>query len=156
MSPSKSTKANKSIGVQEVSAISPHSKALYETGKAILLDSVSTGREFCKSMIGTSTGAIPIYLGTLTFLLPKEFKLGVQAGITIAAPAIGFLIASFLFTLGYLPTSGKFSLDIIEEIEETLEKIIANRKRFIWSGLAVFIVSTLLAISAIIINIGVK
>jgi len=153
MSPSKSSKL---VEVQQVNVISPHSKALYETGKAILLDSVSTGREFCKSMIGTSTSAIPIYLGILTFLLPKEFQLGFGPGLTIAVPAIGFLIASTLFTLGYLPVSGKFSLDIVEEIEETLEKIISYRKRFIWSGLAVFILSTLLAIWAIIINIGVK
>lgn len=152
MSPSKSAK---SVEVQQVSSISPHSKALYETGKAILLDSVSTGREFCKSMIGTSTSAIPIYLGILTFLLPKDFQLGIEPGLTIAAPSIGFLIASTLFTLGYLPISGKFSLDIVEEIEETLEKIITWRKRFIWSGLTVFILSTLLAIWSIIINIGV-
>ena len=71
MSPTKPVKSAKSEEVQQVSVISPHSKALFETGKAILLDSVSTGREFCKSMIGTSTGAIPIYLGILTFLLPK-------------------------------------------------------------------------------------
>lgn len=107
-------------------------------------------------MIGTSTSAIPIYLGILTFLLPKEFQLGIGPGFTIAVPAIGFLIASILFTLGYLPVSGKFSLDIIEEIEGTLNKIIANRKHFIWSGLTVFVSSTLLAIWAIIINIGVK
>lgn len=156
MSPSKISKENKTVEVQQVSAISPHSKALYETGKAILLDSISTGREFCKSMIGTSTSAIPIYLGILTFLLPKEFQLGIGPGFTIALPAIGFLIASILFTLGYLPVSGKFSLDIIEEIEGTLNKIIANRKHFIWSGLTVFVFSTLLAIWAIIINIGVK
>ncbi|GAP13825.1 hypothetical protein LARV_01581, partial [Longilinea arvoryzae] len=38
----------------------------------------------------------------------------------------------------------------------SLEKIINYRKRFIWSGMAVFIVSTLLAILVIIINLGVK
>jgi hypothetical protein len=144
------------VEVQQVSAISPHSKALYEAGKALLLDSVTTGREFCKSMIGTSTGAIPLYLGLLTFLLPEKFVLGFAGGLTIAAPAIGFLLAATLFTLGYLPVSGKFSLDLIEEIEQALEKNLAYRKRFIWSGLTVFIVSTLLAIWAIILNLGVK
>lgn len=153
MNPSKS---KNTVEVQEVSALSPHSEALLETGKAILKDSVTTGREFCKSMIGTSTGAIPVYLGILTFLLPKDFKLGIGAGATIAIPAMGFLLAATLFTLGYLPISGKFSLDIIEEIEAALEQNLAYRKRFIWSGMIVFIVSTLLAILAIIVNIGVK
>lgn len=156
MSAAKPTKSTRSVDVQQVSTISPHSKALYETGKAILLDTVSTGREFCKSMIGVSTGAIPIYLGILTFLLPKEFGLGISAGWTIALPAIGFLVTSLLFTFGYLPVSGKFSLDIVEEIEGALEKIINSRKRFIWSGLVVFVFSTLFAIWAILINIGVK
>ncbi len=153
MSPSKSTK---NIEVQQVSILSPHSEALLETGKAILKDSVATGREFCKSMIGTSTGAIPVYLGILTFLLPKEFGLGIPAGWTIATPAVGFLISAVLFTLGYLPISDKFSLDIIEEIEAALEKNIAYRKRFIWSGMIVYIVSALLSIWAIIVNLGVK
>ena len=151
-----SSKPAKTVEVQNVTAISPHSKALYEAGKAILLDSITTGREFCKSMIGTSTGAIPLYLGILIFLLPKDFALGIMGGLTIATPAIGFLLASSLFTLGYLPISGKFSLDLIEEIEQALERNLAYRKRFIWSGMAVFIVSTLLAIWAVIINIGVK
>jgi hypothetical protein len=107
-------------------------------------------------MISTSTSAIPVYLGILTFVLPEKFILGVNAGLTIAIPAIGFLAAAILFTMGYMPVSGKFSLDIIEEIEKTLEKIIAYRKRFIWSGLIVFVSSVVLAIAAIIINIGVR
>jgi hypothetical protein len=144
------------VEVEQVSAISPHSKALYDVGKAILLESVTAGREFCKSMISISIGAIPLFLGILTFLLPEKFKLGIDAGITIAAPAIGFLLGATLFTWGYMPVSDKFSLDIIEEIEQALEKNITHRKRFIWSGLAVFISSTMLAIWAIIINIGVK
>lgn len=153
MSSSKSTDI---IEVQHFSAISPHSKALYEVGKSILLESTAIGREFCKSMIGTSTSAIPIYLGILTFLLPENFILGVGAGITIAVPAIGFLLGAVLFTFGYMPLSDKFSLDIIEEIEQTLENNIMHRKRFIWSGLSVFFLSTVLAIWAIIVNIGVR
>jgi len=149
-------KTDTSVEIQQVGALSPHSKALYEAGKAILLDSLSTGREFCKSMIGTSTGAIPLYLGLLTFLLPEKFVLGFAGGLTIAAPAIGFLLAAILFTLGYLPISGKFSLDLLDEIEQALEKSLAYRQRFIWSGMAMFIISTLLAIWAVIINLGIK
>ena len=147
---------NKMVEVERVSAISPHSEALFEAGKAILKDSVVTGREFCKSMIRTATGAIPVYLGILVFILPEGFALGIGAGLTIAVPAVGFLIATTLFTIGYFPLSYKFSLDIIDEIEEALEKTIAYRQCFIRSGMVVFIVSTLLAILAIIINIGVK
>jgi hypothetical protein len=144
------------VEVELLAALSPHSKALFEVGKAILLDSLTTGREFCSSMIGVSTGAIPLYLGILTFLLPENFVLGFAAGLIIATPAIGFLLAATLFTFGYLPLSGKISLELPEEIEQALEKNINHRKRFIWSGMTVFVLSTLLAIGAIVINLGVK
>jgi len=136
--------------------VSPHSKALYEAGKSLLIDSITTAREFCKSMITISTGAIPIYLGMLSYLLPKDYSLGVGAGITIAFPAIGFLIAAIIFVGGYLPITSKFSLDIIDEIEHERDKVIIHRSRFIWAGVVVFIISTLSAISAIVVNIGAR
>jgi hypothetical protein len=149
-----SSESNQQYEVQEVGAVSPHSEALFEAGKAILRDSISSGREFCKSMIGTSMGAIPIYLGILTFLLPKNIKIEIGQGIVIIVPAIGFLIAATLFTLGYLPISHKFSLDLIEEIEAAFEKNIAYRKRCILSGMTIFIISTLFSMLAIIFNTG--
>lgn len=144
------------LEVLAITDISPHSKALYEAGKSLLIDSITTAREFCKSMITTSTGAIPIYLGMLSYLLPKDYRLGTQAGITIAIPAIGFLIASVIFVGGYLPIASRFSLDVIDEIERERDKIIKHRRRFIWSGVIAFIISTLLAITAIIANIGIR
>jgi hypothetical protein len=140
--------------VVSITDVSPHSKALYEAGKSLLIDSVTTAREFCKSMITISTGAIPIYLGILSYLFPKDYALGVEAGITIAVPAIGFLIAAVIFVGGYLPITSRFSLDIIDEIERERDKVINHRKRFIWSGVIVFVLSALAAISAIVVNIG--
>ena len=73
-------KSDKPVKVLYSAPISPHSKALYEAGKSILTDSLETGREFCKFMIGTCTGAIPVYLGILTFILPEKYILGIAAG----------------------------------------------------------------------------
>lgn len=136
--------------------LTPHERALYEAGKSLLLDSATTVREFCKSMIATCTGAIPVYLGILTFLLPKEFVLGSAGGWTVALPALGYLTATILFTLGYLPATHRFSLDVIDEIQQAIEQNLARRMRFIWAGLMAFVLSTLYAIVAILINIGVK
>lgn len=144
------------VKVVASSAISPHSKALYEAGKSILIDSLETGREFCKSMISISTGAIPIYLGILTIILPEKFTLGFAAGGLIALPAIGFLITSLLFVIGYLPVSGEISLDDVDEIDRERSRIISYRVKFIWSGFGLFFISTLGAIWAIIVNIGVR
>ncbi len=149
-------KTKSSATVIQSAAISPHSKALYEAGKNILINSLEAGREFCKSMIGTSTGAIPVYLGILTFMLPEKYVLGVNAGWLIALPAFGFLIAAALFVFGYFPTMGNISLDDIDEIDHERTRIIKRRMIFIISGAIVFAVSTLGGIWAIIVNIGVR
>ncbi len=149
-------KNSQPIKVLYSAPISPHSKALYEAGKSILTDSLETGREFCKSMIGISTGAIPIYLGILTFMLPEKYKLGFAAGVLIALPAIGFLVAALLFVIGYLPVSGEISLNDVDEIDQERSRIIRHRVKFIWFGFGLFTVSTLSAIWAIILNIGVR
>ncbi|MCB0103053.1 MAG: hypothetical protein KDD74_13480 [Anaerolineales bacterium] len=146
----------KTTNVLYSTPISPHSKALYEAGKTILMDSLETGREFCKSMISISTGAIPIYLGILTFILPEKYQLGYAAGGLIAIPAIGFLITSLIFVIGYLPISGEISLDDVDEIDRERIRIIRHRSKFIWIGFVLFILSTLGAITAIIVNIGVR
>lgn len=145
-----------SATVIQSAAISPHSKALYEAGKNILVNSLEAGREFCKSMIGTSTGAIPVYLGILTFMLPEKYVLGASAGWLIALPAFGFLISVALFVFGYFPTMGNISLDDIDEIDHERTRIIQRRMTFIISGSIVFAISTLGAIWAIIVNIGVR
>ena len=88
--------------------------------------------------------------------VPKDYVLGVGAGVTTAVPAVGFLVAAAIFVGGYLPVTSKFSLDIIEEIEQARDKIIQHRNRFVIAGLAVFMVSTLAAIYAVVINIGVR
>ncbi len=137
-------------------SITPHSKAMYEAGKTLLVDSISTGREFCHSMIGYSTGAIPIYLGILTFILPKDYLLGIKAGVTVAFPAIVFLLSSITFTIGYLPIKTNFSLDVVEEIEKERNKIIMRRNKLIKIGFSIFSLGTLAAIWVVVLNLGVR
>lgn len=151
-------KTNPAPHIIASTAISPHSKAVYETGKAILIDSVTASREFCKSMIGISASAIPLYLGILSYLLPKDYVLGVTAGVTITIPAVGFLVATVIFVIGYAPIIKyyHFSLDIIDEIEGVREQIIIRHNRFVVTGLVIFMLSTLFAIIAVIINIGAR
>ena len=57
------------IEVSNVVQTTPHNDAIYEAGKTLLIDSITTGREFCKFMITMSTSAIPIYLGLLKFFV---------------------------------------------------------------------------------------
>jgi hypothetical protein len=152
----KFTEQDQEIEITDVAPLLPNDLAIYEAGKALLVDSIPVGREFCKSMLTTSTSAIPIYLGILSFLLPKDYLLGVNRGIFIAVPAISFLISAIIFAIGYMPDGGKLSLDIIDRLEEERTRIILRRGRLIWAGLTVFVLSTLLAIFAVVINIGMR
>jgi len=144
------------IEIENATAVTPHNKALYEAGKSLMVDSISTGREFCNSMIGISTGAIPIYLGILAYLLPEDYTLGVAAGVVLAIPAIGFLVAAVVFIFGYLPVTGNFSLDIVEQVVAERDRIINLRQHFIIGGVIIFAISTFMAIIALIINFGAR
>src|SRR6266700_231133 len=118
------------VEVSQVGAVSPHNKAVYEAGKTMLIDSIKTGRDFCQFMITTSTGAIPLYLAIITFLLPKNYSLDLLMGIVVAGPAVLFLLAVLIFAYGYFPTSDYFSLDVIEEIEMARNRNIDRRRKF--------------------------
>lgn len=143
-------------GVDEISEITPHNKALYEAGKTMLIESISTGREFCKFMISTSTGAIPVYLGILTFLLPKNYSINLLEGIILLTPSILFLISTIFFVIGFLPVSSNFSLDIIEEIETERNQAIQRRMKFIKIGFTLFVIGALNAIIDIVFKLGTK
>jgi hypothetical protein len=107
-------------------------------------------------MISTSTAAIPIYLGVLTFILPEKYRLGIAAGWTVTIPAFGFLIAALIFTFGYMPIHKEISLDDIHQFAVQRDKILSNRRWSILGGLLIFATSTIWAIISISINIGVR
>jgi hypothetical protein len=136
-----------------VSALSPHNEALYETGKEMLKSSISTARDFCKFMITVSTGAIPIYLGLLKFVLPQNVTLSVSKIVLSIIPSFIFLISAIVFILGYFPQVGHFSLDIINEIKQAYENTTIRRKKFTNWGVVLFLTGTILAILSIVIHI---
>jgi hypothetical protein len=144
------------VKVVDSAPLSPHAKALYEAGKMMLVDSIEIGRDFCKSMIGISTSAIPVYLGIVAFIIPEEYQLGIPAGIIIAVPAIGFLAAALLFVAGYLPRSGTLSLNDPDEIDRERARLMNHRWFWIRAGSWAFFLSMAGAIGAIVNNIGAR
>lgn len=134
------------IEIDSVSEITPHNEALYEAGKKLLIEAISTGREFCKFMISISTGAIPVYMGLISFIIPTDYVAPAsQINYSILPPML-FFISSVFFTIGYFPKSTNFSLDVIEEIKNARDKIIKKRMHFIWIGMVTFSFGVLLAI----------
>ncbi len=139
--------------VEAISPISPHSKAVYEAGKAMLVSSVETGRDFCKFMIGVSTGAIPIYIGLLNLILPDDFSPATYEAVSALIPAAAFLFASVTFAIGYFPQAGFACLDIIEEIEGELEVAIQKRRKAAFIGFAFFLAGLLLGLIVILMAV---
>ncbi len=133
-----------------VSAVTPHNRALYEAGKNLLVESITTSRDFCKFMISMSTGAIPIYLALIKFVLPDKYTLTFNQSALVVIPAFLFLIASIVFTFGYFPQSGYFSLDIIEEIERERKKTLEMRAKVTWIGFSLFLIGTIISICNIV------
>jgi hypothetical protein len=104
-------------------------------------------------MIPVSTGAIPIYLGLLGFVLPEKVVLPASKLFLSVIPPFLFLISSIIFIIGYFPQVDYFSLDIIEEIKDAYEKTIQRRRKFINWGIIVFLAASTFAILSIAIHI---
>jgi hypothetical protein len=117
----------------------------------MLVESISVGREFCKFMVGVSTGAIPLYLALLQLALPKDYRPELWGGVAAIAPATGFLAAASAFALGVFPRSATFSLDRIDEISAARDAAIQWRGRMAVLGFTLFAVSVL---SAVVVAVG--
>lgn len=144
------------IEVGESADLSPHQLALLEFGKELISESLSVGREYCKSMISICTGAIPLYLGILAFVLPEGYSLGISRGLLVIAPVLLYLAALLIFTYGYFPVADSFSLDVLEEIEAVRDRSIGRRRDASRAGFVLFLLATLAAAAVLLANIGAR
>lgn len=120
-------------------APSPHEKAIAEAGRLMLLDAVVIGREFCKFMIGVASGAVPVYLGLAEWVRTGGKGLSRTDQLVTAAPVVMLLISSAVFAFGYLPIRGRFSLDVIEDIETQRSDAITKRHYSAVVGFLIFL-----------------
>ena len=131
-----------------ITSVSPHNKAVYEAGKKMLTDSIDVGRDFCKTMITISTGAIPIYISILKLIGVQkigDISFTTAFGLLATSPCLLFLVASIVYILGYFPGRGEFSLDIIQEIDAARRRIIQRRMRLIILATVLFSLSVVLS-----------
>jgi hypothetical protein len=129
---------------------------VYEAGKQMLVDSVSIGRDFCKFMVGVSTGAIPLYLALLQLAVPKDYRPGWGEGALEVAPGALFLAAAATFAVGMLPRRSDVSLDNVEATEALRVEVMTQRARFTYVGFALFGVAALASIVITIVALGFK
>jgi hypothetical protein len=130
-----------------VSDVTPHNRALYEAGKSLLIDSVKTGMDFCKFMIGVATGAIPTYLALLKLAVPQAAQLSRAIILVALIPPVLFLFAAVVFVIGFFPRTSRFSLDIVDEIDRERNKTIARRRCCAIIGFIAFCLGTVCSIA---------
>jgi hypothetical protein len=133
------------IVAEGAQALSPHNKALYEAGKSMLSESVSIGRDFCKFMITTTIGAIPVYLTILKLVLPQENGLTSSSKVLFVSPVILFLASTVVFIVGYLPQTGNLCLNIPDTIESQRSAVIQRRQKWTKIGFLFFLAAVSLA-----------
>lgn len=126
--------------------LSPHSKALIAAGEEVMKSSISTTRDFCKSMIGISLSSIPVYIALLKIFTNSEETIPALYNSWWIAPIIFSLSATCAFTVGYLPNKKLISLDDIDELEAFLKK--ASNRRYYSGvfGFCLLMISILLAV----------
>jgi hypothetical protein len=124
------------ISVEGTEPLTPHTKALYEAGANLLKESLETGREYCKSMLGTCFAAIPLYVALLKIFVPEKKTLPEVVGKYWLVPVCLFLVAAAAFSAGYLPGRRQISLELPHEIQGVIQR--ATARRF-WLGLSGFL-----------------
>jgi hypothetical protein len=136
------------IEVTDLQAVTPHNAAIYEAGKALLVDSVDVGRDFCKSMIPLVTGSVAAYLALLGLAVGKDYRPTTGIGILLMIPVLGFLASACVFAWGYFPKTSAISLESVDETEATRSEIINRRRWLAAIAFGIFILALVGAISA--------
>ena len=138
------------IRVSGAQPLTPHQQALYKAGEKLLIDSLETGREFCKFMITTSMAAIPTYLALFRIILPKDWHATTTAGVIVLLPALLFLSSAIASMFGYVPRTMEFSLDLPDDINSVRSKTIKQRHNYAILAVALFVIGVVLG-SALIV-----
>lgn len=136
------------VSVVEVEATTPQSAALMEAGKAMLLDSIDVGRDFCKTMITVCSGAIPIHVALVGLAAGKEFTFDAGTGILALTGPFFYLGALCVFAYGYFPSHAAVSVENIDEIEQARQGAIERRLESSRAGVAIFVVGVLATLAA--------
>jgi len=133
------------VHVEHVAPISPQHKAMAEAGREMLISSIRNGRDFCKFMVGITSGSLPVYLGLLKLVVRSPDALSVWERAAIALPVGPFLFAIWFFVVGCLPRERQFAVDVIEQIQEARAETMKELRIYTIRAVRCFMVGTVLA-----------
>jgi len=127
--------------------LSIHDEAIIEVGRRLFVESVDVMRDFAKQMITISSGAIPVYVALLGL---ADLRHRNSTTLVLASlPAVAFLVAGLCFVIALLPRKEFFSVQILDQMQETRRNLLRKRYRWILAGLGIFgtsIISSIIVI----------
>jgi hypothetical protein len=93
----------KEIQIVSVSKLDESDKLLLEEAHSIIVSSIETGRDFCRTLIGFSSGSIPVYFGILKYLGVDQLAVNsLESRISILPPIL-FLVSIILSAVTLIP-----------------------------------------------------
>ncbi len=125
--------------------VSTQDQAILDAGKSLLTSSITTGRDFAKTMAPVCTGAITLYFVGLKAVAPNKSQFSVWDGLIIVVPAMAFVIASAFFVVAFTPTLKSISLNVLTDVSDALDAITVRQHRWNRNGLWVFAFATALS-----------
>ncbi|MFI6371103.1 hypothetical protein [Streptomyces sp. NPDC050546] len=96
----------------------------------------TTALDFCRTMLATSSGAIPVYTAVLNYVGIKGIS-GSFAGRLSVLPMILFLLAGVAFILALVPTLATVSDE--RGFREFRDRRLRLLDRYIWTGVTLFV-----------------
>jgi magnesium-transporting ATPase (P-type) len=101
----------------------------FEVGKTLLLNTLESGREFCKVMLPVAITAAGVYFGLLSWSWPRTASepaaFSALEVILILVPVMHFLVAALAYSAGYfgvVPITQEDKLTIRDEYRRTRQR----------------------------------
>ncbi|GGS64628.1 hypothetical protein [Streptomyces violaceus] len=96
----------------------------------------TTALDFCRTMLTTSSGAIPVYTAVLNYVGTKRIS-GSFSGRLSVLPVIFFLLASVAFIMALVPTLAAVTDE--RGFREFRDRRLRLLDRYIWIGVTLFV-----------------
>jgi hypothetical protein len=119
----------KSIQVISVGALDESDRLLLEEAGNAITSSIDTARDFCKTLIGFSSGSIPVYFGILKYLGVEQVAMSSLESRTSIIPPILFLASIILSTMTLIPRRFSVRPVVILDDYKPLRKRVATALR---------------------------
>lgn len=143
-------------GIKKTKLLNPTDEVFLEIGKDIVKNSRSTLREFSSAMITVSSGAIATYIALVGLFLSKTVVLQIIQYIIMAIPAFLFLVSIIIFVQAYYPRRRVIDPAHISDVKQRHNEVVNERQWYVTIGMYSFIAATGLAVSIIVMIIGVR